>query len=60
MDQAVEKTRLGDIATGKFSEAEFQMLRYQLEENEFTTLIRLITNLPSEKWQTAKEALLNL
>lgn len=60
MDQAVQDAELGDIATGKFSEAEFQMLRYQLEEAEFAALIRLITSLPSEKWQAAKEALLKL
>jgi hypothetical protein len=57
MDQAVIDADVPTAAHGKFSEAELQMLRYQLEEAEFAKLIRLVSSLPSEKWDQAIKAL---
>lgn len=57
MVQAVIDADLPISATGKFSEAELQMLRYQLEEAEFAQLIRLVTGFPPEKWKKAVQAL---
>ncbi|EEA94168.1 hypothetical protein [Pseudovibrio sp. JE062] len=60
MDQAVIEADVPAAATGKFTEAELQMLRYQLEEAEFAQLIRLVSSLPSEKWEKAVEVLSSL
>ncbi|WP_068006202.1 hypothetical protein [Pseudovibrio axinellae] len=60
MEQAVIETDIPSTATGRFSAAELQMLRYQLEEMEFAKLIRLVSSLPSEKWESAAEALYEL
>ncbi len=57
MDQALIDTDTPTAASSRFSEAELQMLRYQLEEAEFAQLIRLASSLPSEKWQEAVKAL---
>ena len=60
MDQALFDADTPTTATGKFSEAELQMLNYQLEEVEFAQLIRMVASLPSEKWEKALEALKDL
>ncbi len=44
MDQAAIEADVPTTATGKFSGAELQMLRYQLEEAEFAQLIRLASS----------------
>ncbi|SDQ85050.1 hypothetical protein [Pseudovibrio sp. Tun.PSC04-5.I4] len=60
MIQAVIDADIPISATSKFSEAELQMLRYQLEEAEFAQLIRLVTSLPPEKWESAVQRLIAL
>ncbi len=60
MDQAAIEADVPTTATGKFSGAELQMLRYQLEEAEFAQLIRLASSLPPEKWEKAIESLSTL
>ncbi|WP_310620945.1 hypothetical protein [Flexibacterium corallicola] len=57
MDQVIRKDEAGLETHGPFSEAELSLLNYQMEENEFASLIRLVTSLPSEKWSAAKEAI---
>ncbi|MTI18845.1 hypothetical protein E1162_16485 [Rhodobacteraceae bacterium RKSG542] len=53
MDQVATPVRREPVATGAFSEAEFQLLKYQLEEKEFRRLIRLATTLSPDKWASA-------
>lgn len=40
-----------------FSEAEFMLLKYQLDEDGFADLIRTATQLPPEKWAEANRHL---
>ncbi|WP_208976312.1 hypothetical protein [Polycladidibacter stylochi] len=48
---------VSQTTNSQFSEAELQLLKYQLEEKEFAQLLRVVTQLPPEIWGEATQKL---